>query len=156
MTENPTTRLISELPVRNATIYPDVLAKQVKGRSGIALGNAFGISQFGANITVLQPGAWSSHRHTHAEEDELLMALEGEMVIVDNHGKHPFRSGMVAGFKAGDGNAHHVINESGMVARFLVIGTRSQTESVIYPDVDMKAVKTNGTFAVTRKDGSLF
>lgn len=154
MSDTPTTRLISDLPVRRATIYPDALAKEVQGRSGIALGNVFGISQFGANITVLAPGAWSSHRHTHAIEDELLMALDGEMVIVDNRGRHPFRSGMVAGFKAGDGNAHHVINESGKEARFLVIGTRSQTESVIYPDVDMKAVKTDGTFLVTHKDGT--
>jgi len=154
MTDNPTTRLISDLPVRHATIYPDAMAKEVQGRAGIALGNAFGVDQFGANITVLAPGAWSSHRHSHAIEDELLMALEGDMVIVDNHGRHAFRSGMVAGFKAGDGNAHHVINESDREARFLVIGTRSQTESVIYPDVDMKAVKTNGTFWVTRKDGT--
>jgi uncharacterized cupin superfamily protein len=156
MAEHQTTRLIDELPVRKATIYPDVFAKEVSGRSGIALGNAFGISQFGANITVLEPGAWSSHRHTHAEEDELLMALEGEMVIVDDHGRHPFRSGMVAGFKAGGGNAHQVINESDKEAHFLVIGTRSQSESVVYPDVDMKAVKTNGTFVVTRKDGTAF
>ncbi len=156
MAEHQTTRLISELPVRKATIYPDVYAKEVSGRSGTALGDAFGISHFGANITVLEPGAWSSHRHTHAEEDELLMALDGDMVIVDNHGRHPFRPGMVAGFKAGGGNAHQVINESGKVARFLVIGTRSQTESVIYPDVDMKAIKTNGTFVVTRKDGTPF
>jgi uncharacterized cupin superfamily protein len=156
MAENPTTRLISELPVRKATIYPDVHAKEVSGRTGIALGNAFGISQFGANITVLEPGAWSSHRHTHAQEDELLMALDGEMVLVDNFGRHPFRPGMVAGFKAGGGNAHQVINESAKEARFLVIGTRSQTESVVYPDVDMKAVKTNGTFVVTRKDGTPF
>lgn len=156
MAEHQTTRLISELPVRNSTIYPEVLAKEIRGRSGIALGNAFGIGQFGANITVLEPGAWSSHRHTHSQEDELLMALDGEMVIVDNHGRHPFRPGMVAGFKAGGGNAHQVINESDKTARFLVIGTRSQSESVEYPDVDMKAVKTNGTFVVTRKDGTPF
>jgi uncharacterized cupin superfamily protein len=156
MAEVHTTRLIDQLPVRKATIYPDVYAREVSGRAGISLGNPFGITQFGANITVLAPGAWSSHRHTHAVEDELLMALEGEMVIVDDYGRHPFRPGMVAGFKAGGGNAHQVINESDQEARFLVIGTRSQTESVTYPDVDMKAVKTDGTFVVTRKDGTPF
>jgi uncharacterized cupin superfamily protein len=156
MAEHQTTRMINELPVRKATIYPEVYAKEVSGRTGIALGDPFGISQYGVNVVVLEPGAWSSHRHTHAVEDELLMALDGEMIIVDNHGRHPFRNGMVAGFKAGGGNAHQVINESGKEARFLVIGTRSQTESVVYPDVDMKAVKTNGTFVVTRKDGTPF
>ncbi len=154
--KKPTTALISDLPVRTATIYPAAYAKEVAGRSGIALGNIFDLTQFGANITELAPGAWSSHRHTHAEEDELLMALEGEMVIVDNTGRHPFRSGMVAGFKAGTGNAHHVVNESNAKARFLVIGTRSATESVDYPDIDMKAVKVDGKYLVTHKDGSGF
>jgi uncharacterized cupin superfamily protein len=152
----PTTALIKDLPVRTGTIYPPVLAVEVKGRSNVALGNVFGLKQFGANITTLEPDAWSSHRHAHAEEDELLVALEGEMVIVDNHGRHSFRSGMVAGFKAGDGNAHKVINETDKPVKFLVIGTRSATETVHYPDVDMKAVKTAGTFVVTRKDGSSF
>jgi uncharacterized cupin superfamily protein len=156
MAELQTIRLISELPVRKATIYPDVYAKEVSGRTGIALGDPFGISQYGVNVVVLEPGAWSSHRHTHAEEDELLMALDGDMVLVDNFGRHPFRPGMVAGFKAGGGNAHQVINESNKEARFLVIGTRSQTESVVYPDVDMMAIKTNGKFVVTRKDGTPF
>jgi uncharacterized cupin superfamily protein len=156
MAEHQTTRLINELPVRKATIYPEVYAKEVSGRTGISLGDPFGISQYGVNVVVLEPGAWSSHRHAHAVEDELLMALDGEMIIVDNHGRHPFRNGMVAGFKAGDGNAHQVINESGKEARFLVIGTRSQTESVVYPDVDMAAIKTNGKFVLTRKDGTPF
>ena len=151
-----TIALIKDLPIRNGTIYPDVMAKEIQGRSNIALGNVFGLTQFGANITTLKPGAWSSHRHAHAEEDELLVALEGEMVLVDNHGRHPFRSGMVAGFKAGDGNAHQVINETDKPAKFLVIGTRSATEFVVYADVDMKAVKTAGNFVVTRKDGSSF
>jgi uncharacterized cupin superfamily protein len=157
MTEKaPTTALIEDLPVRTGTIYPTVLAGEVQGRSNVALGNIFGLTQFGANITTLKPGAWSSHRHAHAQEDELLLALEGEMVIVDNHGRHPFRSGMVAGFKAGSGNAHKVINETDTPVRFLVIGTRSKTESVDYPDVDMKAEKTGGNYLVTRKDGSSF
>ena len=150
------TALIKDLPVRNTTIYPPVLAKEIKGRSNVALGNIFGLTQFGANITTLEPGAWSSHRHAHAEEDELLVALEGEMVIVDNHGRHPFRSGMVAGFKAGDGNAHKVVNETDKPVKFLVVGTRSETETVHYADVDMKGVKTAGNFVVTRKDGSTF
>jgi uncharacterized cupin superfamily protein len=147
---------ISELPVRTGTIYPEPLSKQVKGRSNVALGNVFDITQFGVNITTLEPGAWSSHRHTHAVEDELAVALEGEMVVVDDHGRHPFRPGMVAGFKAGNGNAHHVVNESNKPAKFLIVGTRSNEESVVYPDVDMKAVKTAGTYAVTKKDGSAF
>jgi uncharacterized cupin superfamily protein len=147
---------ISELPVRKGTVYPAELAKEIQGRSNVALGNYFDITQFGVNITTLAPGAWSSHRHEHAVEDELAVALEGEMVLVDDHGRHPFRPGMVAGFKAGNGNAHHIRNESKAIAKFIIVGTRSNVEQVVYPDVDMKAEKTTGTYVVTKKDGSTF
>jgi uncharacterized cupin superfamily protein len=150
------THMIDGLPVRTATIYPQVLAGEVTGRSNVALGNIFGITQFGVNITTLQPGAWSSHRHAHQEEDELAVALEGEMILVDDSGRHEFRPGMVAGFKAGTGNAHKIVNESNALARFLIVGTRSDTETVNYPDVDMKGVKTAGNYLVTRKDGTPF
>jgi uncharacterized cupin superfamily protein len=156
MTQKKSVVEISELPVRTGTIYPEAMAKEVKGRSNVALGNTFDITQFGVNITTLEPGAWSSHRHEHKMEDELAVALEGEMVLVDEHGRHPFRPGMVAGFKAGNGNAHNIRNESDKPAKFLIVGTRSDVESVDYPDVDMKAVKTAGTYVVTRKDGSAF
>jgi uncharacterized cupin superfamily protein len=152
----PSVVIIADLPVRTATIYPAEFSNEVSGRSNVALGNVFDITQFGVNITTLQPGAWSSHRHAHAEEDELAVALEGEMILVDNNGRHPFRPGMVAGFKAGNGNAHKVVNESNQPAKFLVVGTRSATESVEYADVDMKGVKSGGTYVITRKDGSSF
>ncbi len=154
--KKPSVVNISELPVRTTTIYPSALSKEIAGRSNVALGNIFDIAQFGVNITTLQPGAWSSHRHAHAEEDELAVALEGEMVLVDNLGRHPFRQGMVAGFKAGSGNAHHVVNESDKPAKFLIVGTRSATEAVVYPDVDMKGIKQDGTYVLSRKDGSAF
>jgi uncharacterized cupin superfamily protein len=156
MTKQKSVVEISELPVRTTTIYPEEMAKAVKGRSNVALGHVFDITQFGVNITTLQPGAWSSHRHAHKFEDELAVALEGEMILVDDHGRHPFRPGMVAGFKAGSGNAHKIVNESDKPAKFLIVGTRAQNESVVYPDVDMKYEKIDGANHVTRKDGSLF
>jgi uncharacterized cupin superfamily protein len=156
MSKTPSVIDIATLPVRTGTIYPAELAAQVKGRSNVALGNVFDITQFGVNITTLAPGAWSSHRHAHAMEDELAVALEGDMTLVDDTGAHPFRPGMVAGFKAGTGNAHTIKNLSNKEAKFLIVGTRSQVEDVTYPDVDMKAVKTTGTYAITRRDGSSF
>jgi uncharacterized cupin superfamily protein len=156
MDKSISVHVISELPVRTGTIYPAVFSNEIAGRSKVDLGHAFGLSQFGVNITILEPGAWSSHRHAHREEDELIFALEGDLVLVDDNGRHPFRPGMVAGFKAGNGNAHHLVNESDKPAKFLVVGTRSQTETVHYPDVDMLAVKVDGKFAVTRKNGAAF
>ena len=96
---------ISDLNVRTGSGYPEPYNKEVKGRSNAALGNAFGLTQFGVNITTLEPGAWSSQRHWHLNEDELVYAIEGDMVIVDDTGRHPFKPGQCAGWKANTPNA---------------------------------------------------
>ena len=147
---------ISDLPSRTGSGYPADYAKEVQGRSNVALGNAFDLTQFGANITTLQPGAWSSQRHWHLNEDELIIVLEGEMLIVDDAGRHPFNTGQVAGFKANTPNAHVVVNESNKPAKFLVIGTRAKTEAAYYPDIDMHYLRDEQGPRFTRKDGSSF
>ena len=146
----------SDLPVRTGSSYPPEFANHVAGRSGVALGNPFDLTQFGVNIVTLQPGAWSSHRHWHEKEDELVYALDGKMVLIDDQGRHDFLPGMTAGFKANNGNGHHIINETKEPARFLVVGTRADNEVAHYSDVDMHGMKTEKGFVFTRKDGSNF
>jgi uncharacterized cupin superfamily protein len=150
----PSVIKVSDIPVRTGSSYPPEFAKHVGGRSGQALGNPFDLTQFGVNIITLQPGAWSSHRHWHEQEDELVYALSGKMVLIDDHGRHAFLPGMCAGFKANNGNGHHIINETHEAASFLVVGTRAENEVAHYSDVDMHGEKTPNGFVFTRKDGS--
>jgi uncharacterized cupin superfamily protein len=152
--KKPSVMNVADLPVRTGSSYPPEMAVQVAGRSGQALGNPFDLTQFGVNIVTLKPGAWSSHRHWHEQEDELAYALSGKMVLIDDHGRHDFLPGMCAGFKANNGNGHHIINETKESASFLVVGTRSETEVANYSDVDMHGLKTPNGFVFTRKDGS--
>jgi uncharacterized cupin superfamily protein len=44
---------------------------------------------------------------------------------------------MYAGFRANDGNGHHLINRSGAVAKILEVGTRTAEETAHYPDIGM-------------------
>lgn len=141
---------------RSGTNYPAEFAKQVSGRAKRVLGDRFGLDQFGANLTTLAPGAWSAHRHWHAEEDEFVYVLEGELVLIDDDGEHVLKAGDCAGFKAGRANGHHLVNRSGSPASYLEVGTRSAVENVDYPDIDMKANKVSGKYVMTRKDGSGF
>jgi uncharacterized cupin superfamily protein len=141
----PTVLAAKDVTPRTATIYPAVFAPIVAGREKRALGDRFGLDQFGVNLTTLAPGASSAVRHYHMKEDEFVYVVEGEMT-----------AGMCAGFKAGVKNAHRLINTSSRPATYLEIGLRSADEDVTYPDVDMKAVKAAGKFTVTRKDGSGF
>jgi uncharacterized cupin superfamily protein len=147
---------ISDLPVRMGSGYPEHYAKAVKGRSNVSLGNPLGLTQFGVNITTLEPGAWSSQRHWHLNEDELVLALDGEMVIVDENGRHAFKQGQVMGWKANTPNAHHIINESEKPAKFLVVGSRALMEEANYPDIDMHYRLDEKGPRFHRKDGTSF
>jgi len=145
-----------DLPTRTTTIYPAAMAKPLEGRKKAALGNAFGLDQFGVNLTTLAPGAWSSHRHWHEAEDEFIYVLDGEITLINDEGRHVLTPGMCAGFKAGAANAHHLVNESAAPASYLEVGTRAAAETAHYPDVDMASGKANGQWWITRKDGSAF
>jgi uncharacterized cupin superfamily protein len=51
------------------TIYPEPYASQVKGRLKRKLGDYFGLTQFGVNLTHLSPGAVSALAHSHSQQD---------------------------------------------------------------------------------------
>ena len=102
-----------------------------------ALGDVFGLSQFGVNLLELAPGAWSSQRHWHERQDELVYVLEGEATLVTDEGETTLLAGMVAGFRAGSGNGHHIVNRSNAVVRLLEVGTRTTEETAHYSDIDM-------------------
>jgi uncharacterized cupin superfamily protein len=120
------------------------------------LGDRFGLTQFGVNLTTLAPGSWSAQRHWHEQEDEFVLVTEGELTLVDDAGEHVLGAGMCAGFKAGVANGHCLVNKSSRPATYVEIGTRSPEEVAHYPDVDMKGIKSAGKFAMTKKDGSGF
>ena len=141
------------LPGRRTTSYPAPLNEGFEGRFKRALTERLGLTQFGVNVTTLEPGAKSSHRHWHVKEDEFIFILDGELVLVTNEGEQTLRSGMAAGFPAGEGNAHHLVNRGGAPATYLEIGTRSQDDRAVYPDVDLKAEKIAGQFRFFHKNG---
>lgn len=143
-----------DVAARTGTIYPSAYAGPLQGRAKRALGDPFGLSQFGVNLTTLAPGAASSERHWHRVEDEFIYVLDGEITLVDDDGEHLLTPGMCAGFKANVPNGHKLVNRTKADAAYLEIGTRSSEETATYPDVDMVGIKSEGKFRFTRKDGS--
>jgi uncharacterized cupin superfamily protein len=147
---------LSAIPFRYGSGYPGKLAEAVAGRSVQNLGDAGGLTQFGAKMIRLEPGAWSSHRHWHENEDECVLMIEGELVMVENEGETIMRKGDVATYKAGVANGHHLINRTDKAAIFLVIGTRTTADRGHYPDTDLLATKNGASYVFTKKDGSAF
>jgi uncharacterized cupin superfamily protein len=149
----PVIRDTMGLPGRRETIYPQPLDAGFEGRIKRALTEGLGLSQFGINLTTLEPGARSSHRHWHVKEDEAVYILSGEVVLVTNQDEQTLTAGMAAGFPAGAADGHHLINRSTGPATYLEIGTRSPEEDATYPDVDLVGVKRAGQFRFFHKTG---
>ncbi len=129
---------IAGLKTDTVSNYPEPYRRAVEGRERKRLGNAVGLDQFGVNLTTLKPGAWSSQRHWHEAEDELVYMLEGEVVLCEDGGETVLGPGDAAGWKANAGNGHCLVNRTQRDAVFLEIGTRSKKERVVYPDIDMR------------------
>lgn len=136
----------------NATGYPPEHAEQVRERWYRRLAPATGIADFGASHVVLKPGAWSSQRHWHEQEDEMVIMISGEAVLIDDHGETPMRPGDIAAFPKNDGNGHCLINRSTAECIFVAIGKPSASDCH-YPDIDMHLFEGTG---FRRKDGSDF
>jgi len=144
---------LSKAPLKTGSIYPEPYGSQMAGRSSQRLGDLAGLTQFGANLVILEPGAKSSLRHWHENEDEFIMVTQGVCTLIDNDGEHELKVGECAGFPANTPNAHQFVNNSDAEARFLVIGTRGSSEIAHYPDNDMKVTMSAGGFEFTKENG---
>ena len=146
----------SQAPRVVGSRYPKPFDEPCRERENVQLGVAGGLTQFGVNVTLLPPGAWSSQRHWHALEDELIYVLEGEVVLIEDQGEVALRAGDSAAFKAGVQNGHHLVNKSTRPARILTIGSRLDDDHGEYPDIDMKfgGARYQGRGEYTRKDGT--
>lgn len=80
--------------------YPEPFASRMAGREKRSLGDLFGLSNFGVNLTKLLPGAGSALRHAHSKQDEFIYILHGHPVLVTDDGETQLSPGMCAGFKA--------------------------------------------------------
>jgi uncharacterized cupin superfamily protein len=139
---------------RTTTTYPTPYDAEARGRSALMLSDAGGLSQFGVNVTILEPGAKSSMRHWHRNEDEFVMVLAGDCVLIEDAGETPMHAGDCAAFPAGRPDGHHFINRGDGECRLLVVGTRVDHDVATYSDIDLMVTITPEGNRFTRKDGT--
>jgi uncharacterized cupin superfamily protein len=144
----------TDAPKREGSRYPEPFHEICMARTKHLLGNEFGLTQFGVNLAIIQPGAWSSQRHWHENEDEFIYVIEGEITLSDDDGDHLLTPGMCAGFKANNGNGHCLKNLSDKPVKYLEVGTRLSNETAWYSDIDMKVSVVANVQKFTKKDGS--
>lgn len=150
----PTVALATDVAVRDRpSLYPEPFASQMAGRVKRALGQHFGLGNFGVNLTTLPPGAVSALRHVHARQDEFIYVLSGQVRLECDAGTWDLGPGMCAGFPAGNGNAHRLVNVSDAEATYLEVGDRTAGDEVGYPDDDLMAREIEGRWVFFHKDG---
>lgn len=135
------------------TRYPEPFAALVAGRSKRKLGDVFGLGTFGVNLVRLVPGGVSTARHHHSREDEFVYLLEGALVLVTDEAETLLTAGMCAGFRAGSGRSHQLLNRGQVDAVFLEVGTRLPGDEVVYPYDDLAVDKRDGQVRFSHKDG---
>jgi uncharacterized cupin superfamily protein len=127
---------LDSIPQTNATGYPPHYADKVQDRWYRRLASPSGLTDFGASHVTLKPGAWSSQRHWHEGEDEMVIMIAGNAVLVDDQGETAMTTGDIAIFPKGDGNGHVLINTSDTDCMFVAVGVKDASDCH-YPDIDL-------------------
>lgn len=135
------------------SIYPEPFTSLMVGRDKKRLGDVFALTNFGVNLTRLAPGALSALRHAHAVQDEFIYILEGNPILVTDNNETQLQPGMCAGFKAGTGNAHQLVNRTAEEVQYLEVGDRTAGDTVNYPDDDLKADMVDGRWVFSHRNG---
>lgn len=140
------------VPVQSGSSYPAPFDVSCAGQSSQRLARHAGLTAFGVNLTVIEPGAWSSQRHWHSREDEFVWVLEGELTLITDAGEEVLRAGDCAAFRRGNPDGHHLVNRSSRPAKVLEIGNSDPQDRCVYSDIDM--VAEPGVAGYSHRDGS--
>jgi len=145
----------AEVPVRiKPSVYPEPFASRMAGRDKHPLGDLFGLTNFGVNLTRLAPNAVSALRHAHTKQDEFVYILQGRPTLHTDEGRTQLSPGMCAGFKADTGNGHRLVNETTEDVVYLEVGDRTPGDEGSYPDDDLKALLVEGKWKFVHRDGT--
>ena len=153
----PAAVVAAEAPPRTKpSNYPEPFFSRMAKRHKNPLGDLFGLTNFGVNLTRLEPGGESALMHRHTRQDEFVYVIEGTATLVTEAGETALSPGMCAGFPAG-GVAHHLVNRTDRPVVYLEIGDRVAGDAVSYPNDDLQAgMGADGKWTFTRKDGSAY
>jgi len=102
---------LTRIALRLGSDYPPPNDGPVAGRTVRFLSEAAGLNDFVVAHAIVPPGGWSSQRHWHVSEDELVIVVAGEGTLVEEHARTLLRRGDIAAFPKGRPDGHHIVND---------------------------------------------
>ena len=155
MTRGSKVFLPTDVVENTSSTYPEPFLQSQTQRAYRRLGDHAGLKNYGVNLVRVMPGGQSSARHAHSKQDEFVYVVEGELVLVTDAGRETVGPGACIGFPAGTGDGHHFLNLGDRNATFLVVGDRTQSGEVSYPDIDLTwRMGGDGVKGYFHKDGT--
>lgn len=100
----------------------------------LRLARRLGGEMLGASVYLIHPGQKSFPYHCHHANEEMLIVLEGAVVVRMPSGEREAGRGDAVAFPPGEAGAHQVINRSSEPARMMMISTMIEPEIAEYPD----------------------
>lgn len=143
---------LATVPAQTGSSYPSPFDQPCSRQASQRLGRHAGLTLLGVNLTVIEPGGWSSQRHWHSHEDEFVWVIEGELTLVTDTGEEILGVGDCAAFRHGDTDGHHLVNNSARPAKVLEIGNADPQDRCVYSDIDM--VAEPGAAGYRHRDGT--
>jgi uncharacterized cupin superfamily protein len=122
----------------------------------VRLSDVGSLSQYGAYVQTLHPGARTSNNHWHENEDEFLYVLSGQVTVTEHGKAEVLRPGDAACWPAGVPTAHHVSNQSGEPCSILIVGTRVTQDVCHYPDTGRTLHRVGNDWRLLEADGQVF
>lgn len=96
---------------------------------------SIGARKLGYNLTELPPGKAQCPFHSHREEEEMFLVLDGEGELRFGEQRFKIRKHDVIACPTGDATvAHQIINTGTVPLRYLALSNQSDTEICEYPD----------------------
>jgi len=132
---------LSDAPATRAVVTLAELATTASSRGtrfasvAAKLGPLLGMEHLGARWMTVPPGRTAYPRHSHHNNEELFVILEGEGVFEIGDARHPVRAGDVAFAPAGGPETAHQLHAGGnSPLRYLCISTMRHPDITEYPD----------------------
>jgi uncharacterized cupin superfamily protein len=108
------------------------------------IGRALGSASIGLAIQTVRPGRWSSRRHRHLFQEEILVVMAGSGTLHHGDERLPAGPGDCICYLPGDPEAHAFENTGTEDLVIWAFGNRFRHEVCVYPDQDVAFVEGLG------------
>ncbi len=103
---------------------------------GAPFAQLMGLHHLAVHHELLPPGRRTSCAHAHESEDEFVYVIEGTPDLFLDGVLHRLKPGSAAGFPAGTGHSHTMINNTTEPVRLLVVGEPARVRARIHYPLD--------------------